>query len=201
MKKRLTIVTTAALAALLTAPLALAQASTPTGAELTLVSAPVALATLDAAPVLLAQASTSSVLLDALLTPSNITLALGLVAGAVGLFAGGTWLTTRRKRIVATVAFHAFHVVEDFAAMDGEENALNKVAKGLEVADSWLKANGWRPLKPWEQEAVKLEFASIHGAQKADVKVRAEALELALGAIGSTAALDQAVTTAVAAVP
>ncbi|NRD67783.1 hypothetical protein HRD49_39250 [Corallococcus exiguus] len=168
---------------------------------MTLVSAPVVLATLDAVPVLLAQASTSSVLLDALLTPTNITLALGLVAGAVGLFAGGTWLTTRRKRIVATVAFHAFHVVEDFAAMEVEGSALNKVAKGLEVADSWLKANGWRPLKSWEQEAVKLEFASIHGSQKADVKVRAEALELALGAIGSTAALSPTATAAVASVP
>ncbi|RKG68660.1 hypothetical protein D7V80_11720 [Corallococcus sp. CA054B] len=161
------------------------------------------LAVILSAPVALAQASTgaSSSILDALLTPGNIGIGLGIVASAVGLFAGGTWLTTRRKRIVATVAFHAFHVVEDFAAMDEEENALDKVAKGLEVADSWLKANGWRPLKPWEQEAVKLEFASIHGAQKADVKTRAEALEQALGAIGSVAALDSAATAAVASVP
>ncbi|MBE4749412.1 hypothetical protein G4177_14695 [Corallococcus sp. ZKHCc1 1396] len=148
---------------------------------MTLVSAPIALATLDAAPVLLAQASTSSVLLDALLTPTNITLALGLVAGAVGLFFGGsTWLTTRRKRIVATVAFHAFHVVEDIAALDESENGFDKAAKGLEVADSWMKANGWRPLKPRELAAVKLEFKSLHGAQSAEVKVRAEAMELAV---------------------
>ncbi|NOK32355.1 hypothetical protein HMI49_03955 [Corallococcus exercitus] len=199
MKKRLTLA--ACLAVVLAAPAALAQASTPTGAELPLISAPVALAALDAAPAVLAQASTSAVLLDALLTPTNVGIALGAVVGILGFFGGGVWLTARRKRIVATVAFHAFHVVEDIAAMDEEENLIDKAAKGLEVADSWLKANGWRPLKPWEQEAVKLEFASIHGAQKADVKARAEALELALGAIGSAAALSPVATAAVASVP
>ncbi|RKH03677.1 hypothetical protein D7X32_13495 [Corallococcus carmarthensis] len=168
------------------------------------VSAPVALATLDAAPAVLAQVSAGAggSSWKELLTPTNIGIGIGAITGILGLFAGGwSWLTAKRKRIVATVAFHAFHVVEDFAAMDEEENALDKVAKGLEVADSWLKANGWRPLKAWEQEAVKLEFASIHGAQKADVKVRAEALELALGAIGSTAALEPVATAAVASVP
>ncbi|NPC76056.1 hypothetical protein HPP05_40645 [Corallococcus exiguus] len=194
MKKRLTIVTTAALAALLSAPVALAQASTPTGAELALVSAPVALATLDAAPVL-AQAPTSSVLLDALLTPTNITLALGLVAGAVGLFAGGTWLTERRKRRIALGAYHAFHVVEDIAAEDPENTTLNKAAKGLEVIDSWMKANGWRPLKPGEQALVKLQFSALHGEQKAEEKVQEQALSVALGAVAAKAAVEGAVPT------
>ncbi|RKG94135.1 hypothetical protein D7V97_39435 [Corallococcus sp. CA053C] len=166
MKKSLTL--TAVLAVVLTAPVDLAQSSTGAGSSI----------------------------LDALLTPTNVGIALGVVASGVGLFFGGTWLTTRRKRIVATVAFHAFHVVEDIAALDESENGFDKAARGLEVADSWMKANGWRPLKPWEQAAVKLEFKSLHGAQSAEVKVRAEAMELALGAIGSAAALAPAVEVA-----
>ncbi|RYZ44704.1 MAG: hypothetical protein EOO72_05610 [Myxococcaceae bacterium] len=157
------------------------------------------LAAVLAAPVALAQATTGagSSIIDALFTPTNIGIGLGIIASGVGLFFGGSsWLSTRRKRIVATVAFHAFHVVEDIAALDESENGFDKAARGLEVADSWMKANGWRPLKPWEQAAVKLEFKSLHGAQSAEVKVRAEAMELALGAIGSAAALAPAVEVA-----
>ncbi|WP_223643965.1 hypothetical protein [Corallococcus sp. EGB] len=171
MKKRLTLA--ACLTALLTAPAALAQAST----------------------------GTSSSILDALFTPTAIGIVLATLTGIIGAFAGGrAWLTAKRKRIIATGAFHAFHIVEDWAAMDEEENVVDKAAKGLQALDAWLLANGWRPAKPWEQDAARLEFASIHGAQKADVKARAEALQEALGAIGSTAALEPAVA-AVASVP
>ncbi|MBN9685171.1 MULTISPECIES: hypothetical protein [unclassified Corallococcus] len=160
------------------------------------------LAVVLSAPVALAQASTgaSSSILDALLTPTNITLALGLVAGAVGLFAVGTWLTEQRKRRIALGAYHAFHVVEDIAAEDPEENLVDKAAKGLEVIDTWMKANGWRPLKPGEQALAKLQFSALYGEQKAEEKVQAQALSVALGAIGSTAGLPPALT-AVASVP
>lgn len=131
---------TAALAAVLLAPLALAQAPT----------------------------STRGSLLDALLTPGNLSAVLGIVVSAIGLFAGGTWLTTTRKRRIALAAYHAFNVVEDIAAEDLEDNALDKAARGLQVVDTWMKANGWRPLKPGEQELVKLEFKSMHGARKAE---------------------------------
>ncbi|MCY1043315.1 hypothetical protein OV208_18505 [Corallococcus sp. bb12-1] len=163
MKKR--IILAAALAAVLTAPVALAQATTGTGSSI----------------------------LDALFTPTNMGVALGIIVGAVGLFAGGTWLTAQRKRRIALGAYHAFHVVEDIAAEDPADNAWDKAAKGLQVLDAWLVAQGWRPLKPGEQELVKLEFKSMHGEQKASEKVQEQALSVALGAIGSTAALATAV--------
>ncbi|RKH61453.1 hypothetical protein [Corallococcus llansteffanensis] len=56
-------------------------------------------------------------------------------------------------------------------------------------------------MKPWGQEAAKLEFKSMHGAQKAEEKVRAEALQRALGVICSTVALDPFAAVAVASVP
>ena len=165
MKKRLTLA--ACLAAVLSAPVALAQAST----------------------------GTSSSILDALLTPTTIGIALGAVTGAIGLFAGGTWLTERRKRRIALGAYHAFHVVEDIAAEDPAENLVDKAAKGLEVIDTWMKANGWRPLKPGEQALVKLQFSALHGEQKAEEKVQGQALSVALGAVAATAAVEAAVPT------
>ncbi|MCY1042687.1 hypothetical protein OV208_15285 [Corallococcus sp. bb12-1] len=170
MKKR--IILAAALAAVLTAPVAMAQATSGAGSSI----------------------------LDALLTPANIGIALGVIASGVGLFFGGTWLTTARKRRIAMAAYHAFHIVEDVASEDPADNGLDKASRGLKVIDNWMKANGWRALKPGEQEAAKLEFRSMHGAQAAEVKVRAEAMEVALGAIGSSAALAPAAA-AVAAVP
>ncbi|RKH94497.1 hypothetical protein D7Y15_42625 [Corallococcus sp. AB030] len=152
------------------------------------------LAVVLSAPVAFAQASTgaSSSILDALLTPTSIGIVLGAVTGAIGLFAGGTWLTERRKRRIALGAYHAFHVVEDIAAEDPENTALNKAAKGLEVIDTWMKANGWRPLKPGEQALVKLQFSALHGEQKAEEKVQEQALSVALGAVAAKAALESA---------
>lgn len=155
------------------------------------------LAVVLSAPVALAQASTgvSSSILDALLTPTTISIALGAVTGAIGLFAGGTWLTERRKRRIALGAYHAFHVVEDIAAEDPAENLVDKAAKGLEVIDSWMKANGWRALKPGEQALVKLQFSALHGEQKAEEKVQEQALSVALGAVAAKAAVESAVPT------
>lgn len=127
-----------------------------------------ALAAVLFAPIALAQAPTSTrgSLLDALLTPGSINAALVIVASAVGLFAGGSWLSTTRKRRIALAAYHAFRVVEDIAAEDLEDNALDKAARGLQVVDKWMRVNKWRPLKPGEQELVRLEFQSMHGALK-----------------------------------
>ncbi|RYZ34268.1 MAG: hypothetical protein EOO71_39565 [Myxococcaceae bacterium] len=155
MKKR--IILGAALAVVLTAPVALAQATTGAGSSI----------------------------LDAMFTPANIGIALGVIASGVGLFTGGAWLTTTRKRRIAMAAYHAFHIVEDVASEDPADNGLDKASRGLKVIDDWMKANGWRAL-----------FRSLHGAQAAEVKVRAEAMELALGAIGSAAALAPAVEVA-----
>jgi len=145
-----------------------------------------------AAPPALAAEGTSppDSILSSLLTPSVIGTGLSIIVGAVGLFFGGqAWLTARRKRIIATAAFHAFHIVEDWAALDESENAVDKVAKGFQVLDEWMRANGWRPLKHGEQELAKLEFKSLHGEQKVAEKVQEAALTAALGAIGSAAAL------------
>ncbi|RYZ40085.1 MAG: hypothetical protein EOO71_17525 [Myxococcaceae bacterium] len=154
-----------------------------------------ALAAVLAAPVALAQATTSvgSSILDALFTPTNVGVALGIIVGGVSLFAGGTWLTTQRKRRIALGAYHAFHVVEDIAAEDPADNGWDKAARGLQVIDAWLVAQGWRPLKPGEQELVKLEFKSLHGVQKAEEKVQEQALSVALGAVATKAALEATV--------
>lgn len=131
-------------------------------------------------------ADAGSSILDVLLTPGNIGIALGVVASGIGLFAGGSWLSTTRKRRIALAAFHAFHMVEDIAAEDPEENIVDKAARGLEIVDEWMRANGWRSLKPGEHALVRLEFKSLHGTQKAKEK----ALSVALGAVAAKAAVE-----------
>ncbi|TQF08746.1 hypothetical protein FJV41_48295 [Myxococcus llanfairpwllgwyngyllgogerychwyrndrobwllllantysiliogogogochensis] len=145
-----------------------------------------------AAPPALAAEGTSppDSILSSLLTPGVIGTGLSIILGAVGLFFGGKeWLTARRKRIVATGAYHAFHIVEDWAALDESENAVDKAAKGLHVLDEWMRTNGWRPLKPGEEELAKMAFKTLHGEQKVAEKVQTAARAASLGAIGSTAAL------------
>ncbi|WP_244237247.1 hypothetical protein [Corallococcus llansteffanensis] len=75
--------------------------------------------------------------------------------------------------------------MEDIAAEDPADNGWDKAARGLQVIDAWLVAQGWRPLKPGEQELVKLEFKSLHGEEK----VQEQALS-ALGAIAAKLALE-----------
>jgi hypothetical protein len=154
-----------------------------------------ALAVALTAPVALADtaASSSTSIVDTLLSPAVMGTALSFLVGAVGLFAGGTWLTTQRKRRVALAVYHAYNVVEDVKAEALAEGrrlpAAEKVAEGLRQADAWMRAQGWRPLKPGEQELAKLEFRSMHGTQKAAEYAQELAVSSALGAIGSTAAL------------
>lgn len=76
-----------------------------------------------------------------------------------------------RRRRVALATYHAFHIVEDLAAecrASGKEFPyLTKAQAGLAYANEWMKANGWRPLKPGEEERAQLGFKSMHGVQKA----------------------------------
>ncbi|MBZ4373233.1 hypothetical protein [Corallococcus sp. AS-1-6] len=153
------------------------------------------LAVILSAPVALAQASTSTAATSWTTAEAIGAGLVGIATAVIGLFAGGTWLTERRKRRIALGAYHAFHVVEDIAAEDPEENLADKAAKGLEVIDNWMKANGWRPLKPGEQALAKLQFSALHGEQKAEEKVQEQALSVALGAVASKAALEGAVPT------
>ncbi|NVJ13143.1 hypothetical protein [Myxococcus sp. AM010] len=146
MKHRKTLILSAALGILLTAPVALAQA---TGA---------------------AAGGILDTILASVFTPSGIATVFGVVGTGVALFWGGDWLSERRKRRIALAALHAFNIVEDIAAENPEDNGWDKAARGLQVADEWFRANGWRPLKPHEQQVVQLSFKALHGEQKAAQK-------------------------------
>lgn len=98
-----------------------------------------------------------------LLSPVGIMTLLGVVGSGLGLLVK----TEVRRRRVALAVYHAYHIVEDLSAEDGKDNsAMDKAATGLKMADDWMIANGWRPLKPLEQAVAKLEFKSIHGETK-----------------------------------
>lgn len=100
---------------------------------------------------------------------SIVVTVLGLVGGALGL-------STLRKRQIAIVTQHAFHGVEDFAATT-ENTVDDKIAKGLQIADEWMRAQGWRPLKPEEQAVVKLGFIALNGATKLAEKIQTAAID------------------------
>lgn len=108
-------------------------------------------------------------ILLSLLTPTNIAWALGAAATLAG---GLTWFSKDRKRRVALAVYHAFHIVEDIAAETEGEDAFDKAAVGLQKADEFLVANGWRPLKPGEQTVAGLTFKSMN-AQKAQAEALA----------------------------
>lgn len=101
------------------------------------------------------------------LTPQGIA---SVVLTVLGLIAGVAGLSAQRKRQIAIVTEHAFHGVEDFAATT-ETTVDDKVAAGLKIADEWMKAQGWRPLKPNEAEVVKLGFSALNGQTKVAEKV------------------------------
>lgn len=110
------------------------------------------------------------------LTPTGIA---SLVVTVFGLVSGALGLSGLRKRQIAIVTEHAFRGVEDFAATT--ENVVDdKVALGLKIADEWMRAQGWRPLKPDEQAVVKLGFSSLNGSSKVSEKVAAN------GQVGAT---------------
>jgi membrane-bound lytic murein transglycosylase B len=100
------------------------------------------------------------------LSINTVLTALGIIAGAVGLSAA-------RKRQVALAVYHAFHIVEDVKAecdKDGKTFPyVNKAAAGLEAANEYLVKQGWRPLKPNEQDLAKLTFKSMNA--QADAKL------------------------------
>lgn len=120
-------------------------------------------------------------LLELALSPTGLATIVGLLLGGVGLLTGTNAI---RRRRVALAVYHAFHVVED---LDTELNntTLDKAVEGLKAADNWLKANGWRELKPGEQELAKLEFTAMNGQMHADIKAQAQALTSAVSSIPS----------------
>ena len=101
------------------------------------------------------------------LTPQGIA---SVVLTVLGPIAGAAGLSAQRKRQIAIVTEHAFHGVEDFAATT-ETTVDDKVAAGLKIADEWMRAQGWRPLKPNEAEVVKLGFSALNGQTKVAEKV------------------------------
>ncbi|RJS19555.1 hypothetical protein DRW03_21220 [Corallococcus sp. H22C18031201] len=152
----------------------------------------ISLAALIGAPAIaLADAGTSSAS-TGLFSAQTVGVILTGIVGLAGILGGASWLTERRKRRIALAAYHAFHIVEDIAAEGTEENGFNKAARGLQVIDTWMVANGWRPLKPGEQAVAQLAFKTLHGEQKVSERMQESSVAAALGAIGTTAAVQPA---------
>lgn len=115
-------------------------------------------------PMLLAAVDFSP--LAGLLTPGNIVAGLLVV---LGLIAGALHLSDKRKQLIATGAYYAFHIVNDLDSQG--VLSVSKVEAGLQQLDAWMLANGWRPLKPGEQTAAKLAFSAMSGASKVVVPI------------------------------
>jgi len=113
-------------------------------------------------------------LLELATSPSGIATIVGVVFGGIGLLTGTNAI---RRRRVALAVYHAFHLVEDLDNELGTEH-LDKVSSGLKAADEWMRANGWRALKPSEQEVAKLGFTALNGQMHASAKVAAQAQAL-----------------------
>lgn len=120
--------------------------------------------------------------LKALLLNEN-TLAL-LVTGALGLLAKFVTAALRRRRL-ALVVYHAFHIVEDLdAEISGDTAADRAAAKAklfLGKIDEYMRSNGWRELKAGEQQTALLQASAIHGAQKVSLRVAEMSAPLVLG--------------------
>lgn len=99
--------------------------------------------------------------LQGLLTPGNI---IGGLLVVLSLVAGALHVSDKRKRLIATGAYYAFHIVEDLDSQGVLK--ISKVEAGLQQLDAWMLANGWRPLKGGEQAAAKLAFSALNGATK-----------------------------------
>lgn len=98
-----------------------------------------------------------------LVTPGSVGAVLAVVLSAIG---GFQFFTEKRKKAVALATYYGFHVVEDVvdnlddgAAKDG----FAKVDTALKAVDEWMVANGWRPLKPGEVSAAKIQLSAIAG--------------------------------------
>lgn len=130
-------------------------------------------------------------MLELLMSPAGMGIVGGIVTAVLGLFGFNTAsaVNERRRLRVAQGASIAFHVVEDIGAMIDGEDGFDKVARGLKEVDAWFVANGWRPLKPGEQERVKAQFQAMNGASKLAEKVGAAvAVEGIKAALGSSSA-------------
>lgn len=110
-------------------------------------------------------------LLELVLSPAGFGTIASMVGGVLALIFGANEV---RRRRVALAVYHAFHVVEDLSK-ETDTTADDKVAAGLRALDSYLVANGWRPLKPGEEQLAKLGFQSLNGAQVLAEKVAANA--------------------------
>lgn len=119
--------------------------------------------------------------LKSLLLNEN-TLAL-LVTGLLGLLAKFITAALRRKRI-ALVVYHAFHIVEDLdAEISGDTPADRAAAKAklfLGKINDYMLANGWRALKPGEEQVALLQASAIHGAQKVQLRTAEMSAPLAM---------------------
>jgi hypothetical protein len=111
-------------------------------------------------------------------SPEGALEGLGLLGGSV--IAVLAFFSARRKRILAEVIEHAFHVVEDIGREKEGDDNFDKAAKALEAADDWMKAHGWRPLSPQEQKIAALELKAFHGEEIAKQKVAAAGGEAAV---------------------
>lgn len=115
-------------------------------------------------------------LLSALLSPGGVAAALAVLGAILGAILGPSEV---RRRRVALGAYYAFHIVEDIDK-ESTNPTLDKVATGLKALDQYFVANGWRPLKPGEQEVAKLQFTALNGQTVAAAKATATGVAMAV---------------------
>lgn len=107
-------------------------------------------------------------------SPGGVATLLGIVGSAISGFA---FMSTRRKKLVALAAYHAFHIVEDIGLELEGEDGFDKTATYLKKVDEFMLANGWRPLRPGEVDSAKMQASALHGAEVAKAKVLVAAAE------------------------
>ncbi len=116
-------------------------------------------------------------ILKGFLTPGGVAGALGTV---LAIIAGFQWFTGKRKKILATAVYHAFHIVEDVGAMlEGEDN-FDKTARFFAAIDAQMIAQGYRELTPGEKALAQLQAQAIHGGEVAKAKVVESAISAVL---------------------
>lgn len=108
--------------------------------------------------------------LDLILSPTGLATGISLLLGGLGLLLGSNEV---RRRQVALAIHHGFLIAEDIASETPGEDAVDKIAAALKAADAYCTANGWRALKPGEQDVAKLTFTAQNGAQKVAEKIAA----------------------------
>jgi hypothetical protein len=121
-------------------------------------------------------------LVDVALSFEALVAVVSVVLSALALVLGKGVV---RRRRVALATYHAFHIVEDVAAECRAAGKafpyLDKASAGLSYANEWMRANGWRELKPGEEVRAQLGFKVLHGEVKASSgPVRPALLALAL---------------------